>query len=98
MGTKSLKKILEVEFGSPTFGGFIRAARTMKDLTQVQMAEHLGIKKGTLCDIEKGRQLVSIELAAKIAKKCKLPIEIAIECAVNDQLERAKIPLKARIL
>lgn len=97
MSTKNLKKILEAEFGSPCFGGFLRSARTIKDLTQVEMAEVLGIKKGTLCDIEKGRQIVSIELAAKIAKKCKLPVELAVEYAINDQIAKANLKLKASV-
>ncbi len=38
-------------------------------VTQVQMAKKLGITKGTLCDIEKGRQLVSATFAVKVARK-----------------------------
>ena len=51
MSTKALKS-LEKRFGPITFGGFLRSARTMKDLSQVEMAEFLGISKSTLCDIE----------------------------------------------
>ena len=62
MGTKTLRQVLGKKIGPITFGGFLRSARTMKDMSQVEMAAFLGISKSTLCDIEKGRQLVSIEL------------------------------------
>ncbi len=91
-------KKLSVKFEDLSFGGFLRSARTMKDLSQKDMAEFLGMAKGTLCDIEKGRQIVSIELASKIAKKCKLPEAMAVEYAVNDLLRRAKLTLRARVI
>ena len=63
MSTKSLSKALRKELGPITFGGFLISARTMKGMTQTEMAAFLKISKSTLCDIEKGRQLVSPELA-----------------------------------
>lgn len=89
MSTKSAKKVLEKKVGPIAFGGFLRSARTMKDMSQVEMSAFLGISKSTLCDIEKGRQLVSIELASKIAKKCELLESLAVKCAISDQLRRA---------
>jgi DNA-binding XRE family transcriptional regulator len=97
MSTKSLTKSLEKDLGPLTFGGFLRAARTMKDMTQKEMAEFIGIKKGTLCDIEKGRQIVSLELASSIAKKCKISEAMAVECAVRDHLFRSGIKLDVKL-
>ena len=97
MSTKSLTKILKKELGPISFGGFIRSARTMKNKTQNEMAEFLGIAKGTLCDIEKGRQNVSVELAAKIAKKCGLSESLAVECSVRDQLNKYGLKLQVQI-
>lgn len=98
MSTKSLAKLLEKDLGPITFGGFLRAARTNKDLTQVEMAKFLKISKSTLCDIEKGRQIVSIELAAKIAKRCGLSVALAVEAAIRDHLSRSKLKLDIQIL
>lgn len=97
MSTKKLRDVLEKDLGPMTFGSFLRGARTLKDMSQVQMAKFLGITKSTLCDIEKGRQSVTPALAAKIAKKCGLSVVVAVETAVNDQLRRAglKISVKA---
>lgn len=89
MNTKSLSKILKKEFGPITFGGFLRSARTMQDMSQTEMAAFLKISKSTLCDIEKGRQLVSPELAAKIAKKCELSEPLAVKAALDDLLRRS---------
>jgi DNA-binding XRE family transcriptional regulator len=69
MSTKSLTKTLRKELRPISFCGFLRSARTMKNKSQKDMADDLGIAKGTLCDIEKGRQYVRFELAARIARK-----------------------------
>ncbi|QLY27020.1 helix-turn-helix transcriptional regulator [Bdellovibrio sp. KM01] len=93
MSTKSLTKLLEKDVGPLSFGGFLRSARTSKDLTQTEMAKLLAISKSTLCDIEKGRQNVSIELAAKIAKRCGLSEILAVECVIQDALKRAGLKM-----
>jgi DNA-binding XRE family transcriptional regulator len=93
-----LSKILDKELGPVSFGGFLRAARASKDLSQTEMAKMLGIAKSTLCDIEKGRHLVSPELAAKIAKKCKLSVIVAVEAAIQDQLRKAKLGFKVNLV
>lgn len=97
MSTKKLRHVLSKNLGPLSFGSFLRGARASKDLSQVEMARFLGITKSTLCDIEKGRQAVSPSLASKIAKKCKISEVVAVEIAINDQLQRAglKITVKA---
>lgn len=97
MSTKNLGKILEKELGPMSFGGFLRSARTMKGYTQIQMADHLKISKSSLCDIEKGRQFVSIELAAKIAKKCGLSEVVAVECTIRDSIRRAGLKMRVEV-
>ena len=89
MSTRSAKEILEKKIGPMSFGRFLRVARNMNDLTQEEMAKKLNMSKGGICDIEKGRQFVSIELAAKIAKKCKMSEEMAVFYVINDSIRRA---------
>ena len=50
---------LEKKFGPMTVGLFVRAFRETDDLSQVEFAEQLGLSRANLCDIEKGRKLVS---------------------------------------
>ena len=90
---RRLLDLLESDTGSVTFGMFLRAARTRKDMSQAEMARFLGMSRGTLCDIEKGRQLVSPTLAAKIAKKAGLSITVAVRACLQDQLVKAKLKL-----
>ncbi len=97
MRTKNLGKILEKTSDRLSFGGFIRSARTNRDMTQTEMAHFLKISKSTLCDIEKGRQHVSIELAIKMAKKCGLSQVLAAECAIRDALHRAGLKLSVEL-
>ena len=92
------RKALEKMIGGPlTFAGFVRGARGSRDMSQVAMAKFLGISKSTLCDIEKGRQLVSPALAAKIAKKCQLSVEVAIMTSFRDQLRKAKLDFEVHV-
>jgi len=62
-----------------------------------EMAKKLKMARGTLCDIEKGRQIVSPQLAVKIAKICKFPNVIAVQLAVQDQLRKANLKYKVKI-
>lgn len=103
MTTRNIKKgkklisILEHEVGDLSFGGFLRGARASKDMSQVDMAIKLGVARSTLCDIEKGRHLVSPAMAAKIAKICGLSVELAVTLAFQDQLDKANLKLRVAV-
>ena len=83
--------ILEKEVGVLTFGMFLRSARDLLGLTQEKMAKKLGVTKSSICDIEKGRHLVSPKMAKKIAKKTGLAESFAIKLCLQDLLYRDKI-------
>ena len=97
MSTKSLTKILLKKYGPLTFGGFLRSARTLKDMSQIEMAQFLGISKSSLCDIEKNRQFVSLKLAYRIAKKCGLSETLAVEIALQDLINRSGLKLEVAV-
>jgi len=88
----------EQYFGPVTFAVFMRGIRANRDMTQKAFAKFLGIAPGTLCDIEKGRQLVSPALAKKIAKKTGMPEIVAVEACLQDQLRKAKIKLRVSLV
>ncbi len=98
MSTKRLSPILEKKHGPVTFALFLRAARESLGLTQTEMAQKLGLAKGTLCDVEKGRQLVSVTLAKKIATKAKLSQALAIKACIQDQLNKANVHLTFKLV
>ncbi len=95
---KDLKSFLETRVGPFTFVMFMRSVRGLHDMTQSEAAKLLGMSKGTLCDIEKGRQLVSVTLAKKIAKKFKYPEIVAIQASLQDQLRKAKLKYTVRLV
>jgi transcriptional regulator with XRE-family HTH domain len=84
--------------GPLTFGMFLRVARNSMELTQSEMATMLEISKSNLCDIEKGRQLVSPEFAKKVAKKAGLSEEMAVQACLQDQLKKAKIKYQVSLV
>lgn len=91
-------EFMEKHNGPFTFAKYMRVTRDDVGLTQVQMAKKLKISPGTLCDLEKGRQLVSVALAAKIAKLVGETPHVAVSAAIQDQLRKAKINLKIEIV
>lgn len=90
---KKLTPKLKRSMGPLTFGMFLRSARISKDLSQVDMARFLGISRASVCDIEKGRQLVSPSLAARIARKVGFSLEVAVAACLQDQLNKARLGL-----
>ncbi len=93
-----LRPILEKDLGKLTFGMFLRAARDAMGMSQAEMARRLKISRGTLCDIEKGRQLVSPTLASNIAAAAGLSEAVAIKACLQDQLNKAGIRLKVAVV
>lgn len=96
-GLMEASKLHEKYIGKSTFGMFLRAARTTMDVTQAEMARILGVPRAMVCDIEKNRQNVSLNLAIKIAKKAGLSSYLAVQLCVNDQLRRAKVKYRVEI-
>ena len=75
--------------GKPlTLGGFIEAIRLGEEMTQVEFAELLGVSRSYLCDIEKGRKVVSPEKAREYAKKLGYSQSQFVRLAFQDQLTK----------
>ena len=90
---KRATNLLQKAVGDLNFGMFLRSARVSLDITQAEIAKMLKVTKSVICDIEKGRQLVSPSLAQKIAKQAGLSEKLAIKLALQDQLAKANIDL-----
>jgi len=80
-----------------SFATFMLGIRTTLDLSQVEMAKRLGISKAALCEIEKGRTLVSPQAAIRYAKKARFSETVALEACFQDQLRKAKVRKRVRI-
>lgn len=92
-----VKDFFNQEMGPMTFGAFLHSARLSMDLAQAELARRLKISRSMICDIEKGRLLVSPALAAKIAKMAGFPIQFAVKYCLQDQLRKAKIKMQISV-
>ncbi|MFL5814591.1 MAG: helix-turn-helix transcriptional regulator [Bdellovibrionia bacterium] len=97
MNIKDASQVMEKIYGPFTFATFMLGARTTLNLTQAQMAKKLGISKSAVCEIEKGRTLVSAQAAVRYAKKAGFSETVALQACFQDQLRKANIKKRVRI-
>lgn len=97
MNIRNARLALEKVNGPFSFATYMLGIRTTLDLSQVEMAKKMGISKSALCEIEKGRTLVSAETAVRYARKAEFSETAALEACFQDQLKKAKIKKRIRI-
>lgn len=71
-----------------TFGSMIKSIRLGEEMTQEAFAQHLGMSKQYLCDIERGRRCISPKLAANYANRLGYSEGQFIRLCLQDLLER----------
>ncbi len=98
MSIKEASQVFEKTHGPFTFATFMLGIRTTLDLSQVEMAKKLGISKAALCEIEKGRTFVSAQAAVRYAKKAGFSQTVALEACLQDQLRKAHIKKRVKII
>jgi DNA-binding XRE family transcriptional regulator len=74
-----------------TVGNSLAAIRAGEEMSQVEFARLLGISKSHLCDIEKGRKLVSPERAARFAEILGYLPASFVRLALQDLVDRAEL-------
>ena len=79
------------------FGETLSILRSFEGKNQSDFAKMIGISRGNLCDIEKGRKGVSPERAAQFAKKLGYPVSYLVEIALNDIANDLLKPLKLAV-
>lgn len=82
---------LEKRLGPFSMAMLLRSFRTSQEISQIDFAKKLKISKANLCDIEKGRKLVSLERAARFAKLLKDSEMLYVKTAMDDQLRAAHL-------
>ena len=58
--------------GPLTFGDAVRAVRELNEISQAELARRLQMGRQSVCDVEKGRSLVSVEKAARFARELEV--------------------------
>lgn len=98
MSTKkksNAKKYLEKSLGTElTIGELIHSIRVGDEMTQEVFADLLDISKSHLCDIEKGRKVVSAERAYNFALKLGYSEKQFVKLALQQVLDNSGISLK----
>jgi len=83
-------KLMEQLSGGPlTLGLAVESLRKGEHLSQEACAKQLKISKSHLCDVEKGRKLVSPERAAKWARLLGYPESVLVRLALQAELDAA---------
>jgi len=83
--------------GPISFGQLLESHRVCDEISQAELARKMGISRAHLCDIEKGRRLVSAERAAKFAKALGYPVSSFVTAALEDQLRKAGLKMRVSI-
>jgi DNA-binding XRE family transcriptional regulator len=75
----------------------MRVSRNSLGLTQEEFGDKIGLSRANICDIEKSRQFVSVELALKVAHNVGLPEKAALQACLQDQVRRAGSDAKVKV-
>jgi transcriptional regulator with XRE-family HTH domain len=95
--TKDAEKWLAAHGGPLTIASLLASERQCREISQLLFASRLGISAANLCDIEKGRKLVSPERAALFAKKLGRVEELWVEVATQDLLRSCGLRYRVRL-
>ena len=87
MNIKQFEKI----HGPLTFGEALESYRLSEGISQVDMANRIGISPQSLCDIEKGRKIPTPKRAAKIASVIGEPEIFWVKLALQDDLRKERL-------
>jgi transcriptional regulator with XRE-family HTH domain len=83
--------------GPITFGQLIEAHRSCDEISQAELARRMGMSRAQVCDIEKGRRMVSAERAAQFAKALGYSVPAFVERALEDQLRKSGLKMRVRL-
>lgn len=75
----------------------VEALRVRDDISQAEFAKKLGVSRQYLCDVEKGRRLVSPEQAARFAKAFRHRPEVLVRLALQDAVSSGGLKLKVSV-
>ena len=92
------RAFMEETTGGPlTLGKTLWSIRKCDEISQVDMAERLGISRANLCDIEKGRRFVSPDRAAKWADTLGYSAEQFVRLSLQDRVRQSGLKMIVRV-
>jgi transcriptional regulator with XRE-family HTH domain len=90
-------EFFESLYGPLTLGGLLWSMRMCDEISQAEFARRLGVSRSHLCDVEKGRKVVSPERAAAWAKVLGFPETVFVKLALQEQLDRAGVKMSVQV-
>jgi transcriptional regulator with XRE-family HTH domain len=91
-------KFLEEAAGRPlSLGGLIESIRLGEEMSQAIFAKKLGVSPSHLCDIEKGRKVVSPERAARFAKILGRSPEQFVRLSLQELVDEAGLKMNVDV-
>ncbi len=93
----AMKLLAKLSGGPLTLGRAVESIRKSEELSQQGCAKKLGVSKSHLCDVEKGRKIVSPERAAKWARILGYPESVFIRLAIQAELDAAGLKYRVEI-
>ncbi|HUB28030.1 MAG TPA: helix-turn-helix transcriptional regulator [Tepidisphaeraceae bacterium] len=83
--------------GPLTFAAAVEGLRVGEELSQAAFARKLGVSRQYLCDVEKGRRLVSVQQAARFAKAFGHPPLVLVRLALQDAVRASGLKVKVSV-
>lgn len=96
-GSSEREFIEELLNGPLTFGMAVESLRLRDGFSQTAFAKKLGVSRQYLCDVEKGRRLVSPEQAARFANAFGHPPSVLVQLALQDAVREGGLKLKVTV-
>jgi plasmid maintenance system antidote protein VapI len=96
-GSVDARELLESLYGPVSLGGMLWSLRMCDEISQAEFARRLGVSRSHLCDVEKGRKLVSPERAAAWAKVLGFPATVFVKLALQEQLDKAGVKMSVQV-
>ena len=98
MSTEASIRFLEDLAGGPlTLGRLMLAIREGEQMSQTAFAKQLKLSRANLCDIEKGRRLLSIKKAREFAQMLGYSERQFVRLAIQDQLRSEGLDYNVRL-
>lgn len=95
--SETMKFLEEVAGRLLTLGGLLESIRLGDEMSQATFAKKLGVSASHLCDIEKGRKVVSPERAARFAKILGRSPEQFVRLSLQELVDEAGLKMRVNV-
>ena len=96
-GSVDAMEFFENLYGPLTLGDMLWSIRMCDEFSQTEFADMLGVSRSHICDVEKGRKVVSPERAANWAKILGYPGTVFVELALQERLDKAGVKMNVKV-